>query len=76
MSEKRALVIGGGIAGMCAARALPDFFDRVIVIERDKYPEGVIGRAGVPQSRMFHTLIERGRREVEALFPGFHRLMD
>jgi 2-polyprenyl-6-methoxyphenol hydroxylase-like FAD-dependent oxidoreductase len=46
------------------------------VIERDKYPEGVIGRVGVPQSRMFHTLIERGRREVEALFPGFHRLMD
>jgi len=76
MSEKRAVVIGGGIAGMCAARALSDFFDRVVVIERDKYPEGVIGRAGVPQSRMFHTLIERGRREVEALFPGFHRLMD
>jgi 2-polyprenyl-6-methoxyphenol hydroxylase-like FAD-dependent oxidoreductase len=76
MSEKRAVVIGGGIAGMCAARALSDFFDRVVVIERDKYPEGVIGRVGVPQSRMFHTLIERGRREVEALFPGFHRLMD
>jgi len=76
MSEKRAVVIGGGIAGMCAARALSDFFDRVVVIERDKYPEGVNGRAGVPQSRMFHTLIERGRREVEALFPGFHGLMD
>ena len=76
MSEKRAVVIGGGIAGMCAARALSDFFDRVVVIERDKYPEGVSGRAGVPQSRMFHTLIERGRRELETLFPGFHGLMD
>ena len=76
MIEKRAVVIGGGIAGMCAARALSDFFDRVILIERDKYPEGVSGRTGVPQSRMFHTLLERGRREVEALFPGFHALMD
>jgi 2-polyprenyl-6-methoxyphenol hydroxylase-like FAD-dependent oxidoreductase len=76
MIDKRAIVIGGGIAGMCAARALSDFFDRVVVIERDKYPEGVIGRAGVPQSRMFHTLLERGRREIEALFPGFHALMD
>jgi 2-polyprenyl-6-methoxyphenol hydroxylase-like FAD-dependent oxidoreductase len=46
------------------------------MIERDKYPEGVSGRGGVPQSRMFHTLIERGRRETEALFPGFHALMD
>jgi 2-polyprenyl-6-methoxyphenol hydroxylase-like FAD-dependent oxidoreductase len=61
---------------MCAARALSDFFDKVILIERDKYPEGVGGRVGVPQSRMFHTLLERGRREVEALFPGFHELMD
>jgi len=76
MSEKRAIVIGGGIAGMCAARALSDFFDKVILIERDRYPEGVGGRTGVPQSRMFHTLIERGRREVEGLFPGFHALMD
>src|SRR5258708_5262012 len=76
MIEKRAMVIGGGIAGMCAARALSDFFDRVIVIERDKYPEGGSDRVGVPQSRMFHTLLERGRREVEALFPGFHGLMD
>jgi 2-polyprenyl-6-methoxyphenol hydroxylase-like FAD-dependent oxidoreductase len=76
MIEKRAVVIGGGIAGMCAARVLSEFFDQVILIERDKYPEGVDGRSGVPQSRMFHTLIERGRREVEALFPGFHELMD
>jgi 2-polyprenyl-6-methoxyphenol hydroxylase-like FAD-dependent oxidoreductase len=76
LAEKRAVVIGGGIAGMCAARALSEFYDRVIVIERDKYPEGIGERRGVPQSRMFHTLIERGRREVEALFPGFHRLLD
>src|SRR5260370_22253698 len=76
MIERRAIVIGGGIAGMCAARALSDFFDHVVMIERDKYPEGVNGRLGVPQSRMFHTLIERGRREVEALFRGFHALMD
>lgn len=76
MTGTRAVVIGGGIAGMCAARALADVYDRVIVIERDKYPAGVGERRGVPHSRMFHTLLERGRREVEALFPGFHRLLD
>ena len=58
---------------MCAARALADFYDRVIVVERDKYPDGIGERRGVPQGRMFHALLERGRREVEALFPGFHR---
>lgn len=76
MTEKSAVVIGGGIAGMCAARALADFYDRVVVIERDKYPDGIGERRGVPQGRMFHTLIERGRREVEALFPGFHKLLE
>ena len=76
MAQTRAVVIGGGIAGMCAARALSDVYDRVIVIERDKYPDGIGERRGVPQSRMFHTLLERGRREVEALFPGFHRLLE
>src|SRR5882762_4577925 len=60
---------------MCAARVRSDFYDRVIVIERDKYPDGIGERRGIPQGRMFHTLLERGRREIETLFPGFHRLL-
>ncbi|MDP3172879.1 MAG: FAD-binding protein [Phenylobacterium sp.] len=76
MPAQHALVIGGGIAGMCAARALTDTYARVTLVERDQYPNGVGDRRGVPQSRMFHTLIERGRREVESLFPGFHARLD
>ncbi len=76
MPEKRAIVIGGSLAGMCAARALSDFFDRVVVIERDKYPDGVADRKGVPQSKMYHVLLERGRQELEALFPGFESVME
>ena len=34
-----ALVIGGSLAGMCAARVLSDFVDRVTIIERDAYPQ-------------------------------------
>ena len=44
-----AIVIGGGIAGMSAAKVLAGFFDKVIVLERDRYPEGVEDRRGVPQ---------------------------
>ena len=73
---KTAVVIGGGIAGMCSAKVLVDHYDRVVLLERDKYPDGVSERRGVPQSKMFHTLLERGRREIEAIFPGFHKLLD
>ena len=74
--SKKAVVIGGGIAGMCAAKVLTEHFDRVVLLERDKYPEAVGGRRGVPQSKMFHTLLERGRREIENIYPGFHKLLD
>lgn len=73
---KTAVVIGGGIAGMCSAKVLVDHYDRVVLLERDKYPTGVSERRGVPQSKMFHTLLERGRREIEGIFPGFHKLLD
>ncbi len=73
---KTAIVIGGGIAGMCSARVLVDHYDRVLLIERDEYPDGISDRRGVPQSKMFHTLLERGRREIENIFPGFHKMLD
>jgi hypothetical protein len=33
-----AIVIGGSLAGMCAARVLSDFVDAVMIIERDACP--------------------------------------
>ena len=72
---QRAVVIGGSIAGLCAARVLADYFDAVTVVDRDSYPAGTLERAGVPQSRHVHALLARGRRELERLFPGFDRRM-
>jgi 2-polyprenyl-6-methoxyphenol hydroxylase-like FAD-dependent oxidoreductase len=54
---------------------LSDFFDKVTVIDRDTYPDGISERAGVPQSRHVHALLARGRQELEHLFPGFNHLM-
>lgn len=34
-SSRRAIVIGGSIAGLLAARVLTDYFDRVTIVERD-----------------------------------------
>src|SRR5215472_14444921 len=70
-----ALVIGGSLAGMCAARILSDVVDRVTLVERDAYPSAHEFRAGVPQARHVHNLLARGLREFESFFPGFERRM-
>src|SRR5215470_12602394 len=75
MKGTHAIVIGGSMAGLSAARVLSDSFDRVTVIDRDAYPEGVIERPGVPQSRHVHALLARGRNELNRLFPGFDEAM-
>src|SRR5919202_1905634 len=75
MPTTSALVIGGGLAGMCAARVLSDFVDTVTVVERDAYPAAHDFRPGVPQARHVHNLLARGLRELEAFFPGFERRM-
>jgi len=74
MSQREhAVVIGGSLAGLCAASALARHFRRVTVLERDALPEDARLRAGAPQARHVHVLLTRGRRELDALFPGFER---
>lgn len=65
-----AIVIGGSMAGLLAARVLADHFARVTLVERDRFPDGPIFRAGVPQSRHAHILLMRGRLLLEQFFPG------
>jgi 2-polyprenyl-6-methoxyphenol hydroxylase-like FAD-dependent oxidoreductase len=66
-----AVVIGGSIAGLCAARALRSRFARVTVLERDVLPGEPRGRRGTPQAWHNHFLLQRGRDAVAELFPGF-----
>ncbi|HYB80752.1 MAG TPA: oxidoreductase [Mycobacterium sp.] len=64
------MVIGGSIAGLCAARVLSDAYSRVTVYERDELPSTPCNRAAVPQDRHLHMLMARGAMEFESLFPG------
>ncbi|WP_406117799.1 FAD-dependent oxidoreductase [Streptomyces sp. NBC_00989] len=66
----RAVVIGAGLAGLTAARALANFMDHVTVIERDRVPSGPGRRPGVPQARHTHTLVPAAHQGLERLFPG------
>src|SRR5688500_9434372 len=68
--ERRAIVVGAGVAGLLAARVLVEQFDRVAVVERDALPAGPDFRPGVPQSRHIHALFVRGRQLLERLLPG------
>jgi 2-polyprenyl-6-methoxyphenol hydroxylase-like FAD-dependent oxidoreductase len=69
-SGTHALVIGGSMAGLLAARVLTAHFDRVTVVDRDRFPEQPSFRKGVPQSRHGHLLLVRGWQILDQLFPG------
>jgi 2-polyprenyl-6-methoxyphenol hydroxylase-like FAD-dependent oxidoreductase len=67
---KKVIIIGASMAGLLAARALADHFDRVTLIERDKFPAPGENRKGVPQGKHTHVLLERGRQIMERYLPG------
>ncbi|HKR49433.1 MAG TPA: FAD-dependent monooxygenase [Pseudonocardiaceae bacterium] len=70
-----AVVIGGGVGGLLAARVLADHVERVTLIERDALTDSAQVRKGVPQGRMLHVLFPRGLGIIERLFPGYgHQL--
>ncbi len=66
---RRAIVIGGSMAGLVTARVLHQHFDQVIVIDRDVLPDRAEYRQGVPQGRHAHGLLAGGLRALTQLFP-------
>lgn len=69
-SGKQALVIGGSITGLLAARVLLNHFERVTLVERDCFPKQPASRRGVPQADQVHVLLTKGQQILEQLFPG------
>jgi 2-polyprenyl-6-methoxyphenol hydroxylase-like FAD-dependent oxidoreductase len=66
---REAVVVGAGMAGLPAARALADYFERVTVLERDILPGNASHRSGTPQSKHVHGLLSGGQQALSALFP-------
>jgi 2-polyprenyl-6-methoxyphenol hydroxylase-like FAD-dependent oxidoreductase len=67
---KQAVVIGAGMGGLAAAKAVAAHFERVIVFERDVLPDAPAPRPGTPQARHTHGLLAGGCHALERLFPG------
>ena len=57
---KQAVVVGAGMGGLAAAKAVAAHFEKVIVFDRDALPDEPAPRAGTPQSRHTHNLLAGG----------------
>lgn len=69
MPRRHAVVMGGSIAGLLAARVLYDYYEEVTIVERDDLPSEATHRRGIPHSRHTHGLLAGGREALEHLFP-------
>ena len=70
---RQAVVIGAGMAGLPAAGVLADFFEHVLVVERDILRFDASHLTGTPQARHTHALLAGGQRALGELFPGFEQ---
>jgi 2-polyprenyl-6-methoxyphenol hydroxylase-like FAD-dependent oxidoreductase len=66
----RAVVLGGSIAGMLAARTLSESYREVLVVDRDELSGPLGPRRAVPQGGHIHALLARGQQILDELFPG------
>ncbi len=72
---ERAVVLGGGIAGLLAARVLSDAYAEVVIVDRDELLGTTGARKGVPHGRHAHCLVAKGQQIFEELLPGLTQEM-
>ena len=70
LTGKRAIVIGGSMAGLLTARVLATHFAQVDLVEKDLLPDEPKPRKGVPQGQHPHVLLAQGRLTLETYYPG------
>lgn len=68
---KQAIVIGGSFSGLIAARILADFFQQVIIIDRDREPDEKTfqNRLGVPHGYHSHFMKTKAAAFLQEIFP-------
>lgn len=70
----QAVVIGAGIAGLLAAKALAPHFASVTIVEADiPQRDAPDIRKAIPQGAHIHALLKSGEAAMSALCPGFRR---
>jgi 2-polyprenyl-6-methoxyphenol hydroxylase-like FAD-dependent oxidoreductase len=69
--RKRAIIVGGSFAGLVAARVLSEFYEEVVLLEKDAFSFSGSPRKGVPQGNHAHAILASGVNLLEKFFPGF-----
>ena len=73
--KDKAIVIGASMSGLLAARVLSDFYNEVMIIERDTLTDRIENRRGVPQGWHAHAILSGGSVALERQFPGITQEM-
>ena len=68
-SQYHAVVLGGSMAGLLAARVLSNHFDHVTIVERDPVHDQPESRKGQPQTRHLHGLLANGLDIMTRYYP-------
>lgn len=68
-NREHAVVIGGSMAGLVAARVLSNHFKKVTIIEKDKVNNKPETRKGQPQTRHIHLLLANAMNILSGYFP-------
>jgi 2-polyprenyl-6-methoxyphenol hydroxylase-like FAD-dependent oxidoreductase len=63
-NRQHAIVMGGSLAGLLAARVLSKHFDRVTIIEKDRVNHQPESRSGQPQTQHLHALLAKGLQVI------------
>lgn len=73
MTRSHAIILGGGYAGLLAAKVLASYYKRVSIIERYNdilaHPESTSKRQAVPQAAHIHVLLKGGQVILQDMFP-------
>lgn len=69
MRKESAVVIGGSLAGLLAARVLADSVDQITIMEREVLVDEALPRQYVPQGYHGHALLTAGAQTISRLFP-------
>ena len=64
---ERAVVIGGSMAGLMAARVLADHFENVIVLERDHIEDHPSVHKSIAHGNQLHALLAGGCQALTRL---------
>lgn len=68
--KQHAIVLGGSLTGLLAARVLSQYYTQVIIIEKDTVHREPEARKGQPQTKHLHGLLPSGLHIMSRYFAG------